>query len=113
MAYQGDIYQYDVGKIFRVDTGEDLSNATYYRLEVIGSTGETGVVVTRYWIPTVTSGQTEYNETEGQTVLEYTTVEGDLDYPGKFKIVAYVEWTSSVRLRGKPAVIVVKEVGEE
>lgn len=99
----GKIYQYDKGKKFRVDTAVDLSEATLVRLDVKNSSG------TMAWTPTVTSGDAEYGETEGMTILEYISQSEDLLTLGLHILVAYAEWTPSSTHNGEPATFIVYE----
>lgn len=93
----GNIYQYDVGKEFRVDCKIDLSQSTARKLYVLTPTGEA------IWTPTVTTGQTEYGETEGSTILRYISQVNDLVQLGTYILVSYGEWTTSSKHYGEPA----------
>ena len=108
--YEDDIRQDDVGIIFRIDVGTDLSLATNYRIEVITPTGET--IWTKAEL-TVTSGDTDYYETSGDTILKYTSISEDFSEIGKYKAIAYVEWGSTVKQRGDPAIFLVKLKSKE
>lgn len=95
------IYENEVGKVFRVDTGIDLTGYTFVKLLVLTPVGE------KEWTDVVvTEGQPEYSETKGLTVIQYTTKEGDLVPHGDWMIMAYVEW-GDTRHYGEPAKFVV------
>ena len=72
----GKIFKDDVGVLFNVETGIDLTGATTYELRIIKPDDTTDT-----WIPTIAG-----------TVLTYTTLTSDLDQCGKWKIAAYVEF---------------------
>jgi hypothetical protein len=100
----GNIYIGGAGKEMRIDTKLDLTDYTIARLYVLTPTGQTE------WTPvTVTTGQTEYNETEGLTILKYISQVGDFDVSGTYIVIAYIEWGSGSKHYGEPDVFIVFE----
>lgn len=99
-----DVYQFDEGVEFRVDTEIDLTGYTAVRLFVQTSTG----IIE--WTPvTVTTGQTEYNETSGLTIIKYISKAGDLNFIDPYVVIAYAEFGPGSKHSGKPDVFIVFE----
>jgi hypothetical protein len=95
----GKIYQNDWGVVFSVLVSIDLTLATAYKLKIIKPDGRNVE-----WIPTVVSPATS-------GYLTYTSVSGDLDVVGNYKLNAYVTFTTGV-FTGETAVFRVYKVGE-
>ena len=91
------IYQGDVGTVFSVDVGTDISSATTTNLKVCKPDGSN---VT--WIGAINGGI--------NTQIDYTIVTDDLDQVGEYKLNAYVvtaTWTG----HGETVPFVVYKVG--
>jgi hypothetical protein len=80
----GKIYVSDWGVIIRAYTGINLTGATSLKYKVIKPDGRLVE-----WTPTVESPATD-------GYLTYTTVSGDLDSGGLYKLNAYVVFASGV-----------------
>ena len=75
------IYQNDVGTIFLIDVGADISTATIVSLKVRKPS-----LVEETWVGTI----------EGTTQIKYVAGVGDLDETGTYKLQAFVSlpvWT--------------------
>jgi len=70
------IYQDDIGTVFTVDVGTDISDATVTTLKYTKPDGSTGE-----WAGAL----------DGTTAITYTVIVDDLDLTGRWKIQAYVE----------------------
>jgi hypothetical protein len=95
----GKIYKNDWGVVFSVSTGIDLTNATAYKLKIIKPDGRNVE-----WSCTVATPATS-------GFLSYTSVSGDLDVDGNFKLNAYITFANGV-FTGETAVFRVYKVGE-
>jgi hypothetical protein len=95
----GKIYQNDWGVVFSVSVGIDLTLATAYKLKIIKPDGRSVE-----WTPTVATPATA-------GYLTYTSVLGDLDATGNFKLNAYVTFPTGV-FTGETGVFRVYKVGE-
>ena len=83
----GQIYQGDIGTVFLIDTKSNISTGTVFQLKIKKPSG-TEVIWT--------------GELSGTTKVQYTTVAGDLNESGLYKLQVYVE-IPSWRGRGKTA----------
>ena len=72
------VFLNDIGTLINVDVGSDVTGATVHRIKYIKPDGTTD-----FWDATVL---TRY--------LQYTTVDGDLDQVGEWKIQALVTTAS-------------------
>ena len=72
------VFLNDIGTLIRVDVGSDITGATVHEIKYIKPDGTTDS-----WDATVS---TQY--------LQYTTVDGDLDQVGEWKIQALVTTAS-------------------
>lgn len=95
----GKIYVSDWGVVFSVLTGIDLTLATAYKLKIIKPDGRNVV-----WNCTVSSPATA-------GYLTYTSISGDLDVAGSYKLNSYVTFPSGV-FTGETAVFRVYKIGE-
>jgi hypothetical protein len=81
------IYQGDVGVLFKIDTGVDLTLATTIELHVKKPDGTEDT-----WDATM--------DTTVKTHANYTSVALDLDQVGTYALYAYVEFTASSKHSG-------------
>ena len=95
----GKIYKDDWGVVFSVLVGIDLTSVSTYKLKVIKPDGRSVE-----WSCTVASPATA-------GYLTYTSVAGDLDVSGNYKLNAYVTFASGA-FTGETAVFRVYKVGE-
>ena len=95
----GKIYKDDWGIVFSVSAGIDLTNATTYKLKVIKPDGRN----VEWACSIATPATTGY--------LTYTSVSGDVDVTGSYKLNAYVTFASGA-FTGENAVFRVYKVGE-
>jgi hypothetical protein len=95
----GKIYKDDWGVVFSVLVGIDLTLATAYKLKIIKPDGRNVE-----WTPTVATPVTA-------GYLTYTSVLGDLDAAGNYKLNAYVTFSSGA-FTGETAIFRVYKVGE-
>ncbi len=95
----GKIYRNDWGVIFSVYVGIDLTLSTTRKLKIIKPDGRNVE-----WTATVTTPATS-------GYLGYTSVSGDLDVTGTYKINAYVTFPSGA-FTGETAVFRVYAIGE-
>jgi hypothetical protein len=95
----GKIYVGDWGVVFSVLVGIDLTLATAYKLKIIKPDGRNVE-----WTPTVATPATA-------GYLTYTSVLGDLDVAGNYKLNAYVTFSTGA-YTGETAVFRVYKVGE-
>ena len=91
----GDIFVGDVGVEIRLDTKQDLSNATVTKILAKKPSGSTVV-----W------NATKYGTT---TKITYTTDSDDLDEAGDWSLQAYVEWTTSSKHLGETVTMTVTD----
>jgi hypothetical protein len=91
------IYEGDVGVRFLVSTGIDLTTTTVTQLKVTK-----GDLSTATWNASV--------NIDDNTVMEYISVDGDLDVSGKYKLYAYVEFTTDSKHSGRVATFTVYDV---
>jgi hypothetical protein len=96
----GKIYKDDWGVVFSVLVGFDLTGATTYKLKIIKPDGRNAT-----WNCTVATPATA-------GYLTYTSVAGDLDVTGNYKLNAYVTWAGVGAFTGETAVFRVYKVGE-
>ncbi len=87
----GKVYKNDYGVLVKVKTGTDLTDVVTKQLKVTKPDGRE-----MNWAATVQSPATE-------GILYYTTVSGDFDQAGLYKLQAYVTFAGS-RFRGETAV---------
>lgn len=99
----GKIYQYDIGKEMRIDTGIDLTGYQEIKIYVLTPTGVTT------WTPTATSGDTEMGETAGYTILKYITQANDFVELGTYIGADYVKFSETSGHTGEPFKFVVYE----
>jgi hypothetical protein len=85
----GKVYKDDVGVQIRVNTGIDLTSATTVSLFISKPNGQNTT-----WTPTK-----EQPYTSG--ILVYTTMQGDLNAAGTYKLQAYVKFSESQILYGE------------
>ena len=71
------IYQYDIGTLFQLDVGEDVTDATTTEIKVKYPDATTDT-----WTATVND--------DDNNIIEYATVTGDLDQVGQHYIRAYI-----------------------
>ena len=71
------IYQYDVGTLFQLDVGEDVTEATTLQIRV------------KFPDDTTTNWTATQNE-DDDNIIEYATETGDLGQTGQHLIRAYV-----------------------
>jgi hypothetical protein len=84
------IYQNDVGVEFRFNVGQSLAGATKMEFHIQKPDGtEIARTATQY-------GATQY--------ITYTTIAGDLNLSGDYRVHAYVEWSSS-KHHGKTVIV--------
>ena len=95
----GKIYVGDWGVVFSVLSGIDLTLATSYKLKIIKADGRNVE-----WACTVATPATA-------GYLTYTSVLGDLDVAGNYRLNAYVTFSSGV-FTGETAVFRVYKIGE-
>jgi hypothetical protein len=91
------IYQDDIGTVFEVDVGADISAATTTDLKVIKPSGAS---VT--WVGAANGGT--------NTQIDYTIIADDLDEAGRYRLNAYVV-TASWDGHGETVEFVVYTVG--
>lgn len=85
----GKIFVGDVGKKMRFDTKIDLSGYQEINVFIRTPTGDAT------WTVTASSGETEYGETEGLTVLEHITTVTDYTSAGTYYGISYVKFSDS------------------
>ncbi len=91
------IFQGDIGKTFRIDTGIDLIGFTLAKLLIL-----TPLAVEKEWTDiTVESGDINHGETAGKTIIEYISKAGDLDIAGTYLLMAYVEFGEASKHLGE------------
>jgi len=95
----GKIYVSDWGVVFSVLVGTDLTSSVLHKLKVIKPDGRNAT-----WNCTVATPATA-------GYLSYTSVLGDLDVAGTYKLNAYVTFSSGV-FTGETAVFRVYKLGE-
>lgn len=91
------IYEGDVGVKFLVSTGIDLTEATVIQLKVLK-----GDLSAATWSATF--------NVDDPTIVEYTSVAGDLDVSGKYKMYSYAEFTEASKHSGRVATFTVYDV---
>lgn len=84
MSGQGKVYKGDYGVPIEVSVGIDLTNVIVKKLKVLKPNG-----IKAEWTATVKSPATD-------GVLTYTTVDGDFDPSGVYKLHAYVTFTGKI-----------------
>lgn len=90
MAWEnGRIFVGDVGKKMRFDTKISLTGYQEICVFVRTPTGDAT------WTVTASSGETEYDETKGLTVLEHISTPTDFTNAGPYYGISYVKFSDS------------------
>ena len=83
----------EIGSIIRVNLGYDITASTP-TLILQPEIGKTKEITTGVTIPNVTI-ETDLETFEAGEYIEYTTIDGDLDYTGRWRKKAKLDFSSS------------------
>jgi len=84
----------EIGQVIRVNVGEDLTQADSVAMILLPEFGEIKELTTGVTIPTEDYTQGDETFFVGE-YIQYTTVDGDLDYTGRWKKKAKITFTPS------------------
>ncbi len=83
----------EIGQVIRVNVGKDISSSTP-SLFLQPELGLTKEIINGVTIPNVTV-ETDLQTYNANEYIEYTTIDGDLDYAGKWRKKALVNFSTA------------------